>query len=131
MDQYGYKYGFNIGSWTIAFSQLFASVGVQVLSYATLLISVLFSGLGFQLVNQSKNIVMATLFLRKELSFANNALASLVSCISFLNGVIVPILNENRGLLFTFYFGVILCLQRVSFNSYCDPYDHVKVIKTN
>lgn len=28
MDLYGYKYGFNIGSWTIAFSQLFASIGV-------------------------------------------------------------------------------------------------------
>jgi len=52
---------------------------------------------------------MATLFLRKELSFANNSLASLVSCISFLNGVIVPRLYDNKGLLFTFYFGVILC----------------------
>ena len=60
-------------------------------------------------MNQSKNIVMATLFLRKELSFANNALASMVSCISYITGMLVPKIYESKGLLSAFYFGVILC----------------------
>jgi hypothetical protein len=64
-------------------------------SYPLMVFAHVLYGLGFEPMYQAKNFVMASWFLRSELSFANNLSLAVCRTFCFFNGLITPRIAEN------------------------------------